>query len=235
MKILFFVHVNDKQYLRKVPIILFCKTLPAPPTLPKSCKSNKTNVNKSQFLVHRGCNSAMSLQHLRSVFCMCFADIHEHKTQSQCLCTASQVRKKKQNQEPTPKPQAGAGRPLPSLLRAVPEAGWFGRERNTKVCALHTHPPTWLPSSSPFPCLFAQRRRLFPVTSPPALQRLPLRIPRSQNAPPGREMLQAGGGRLGERRHPLCPAGHLPKVISGTSISLPSFPPFLPSRGERGS
>lgn len=178
-------------------------------------------------MVHRGCNSAMSLQQLRSVFCMCFADTDEHTTQSQSPCTASQVEKKKR--EPTPKPQAGAGRPLPSLLRAVPEAGWFGRERNTKVCALHTHPPTWLPSSSPFPCLLAQRRRLFPVTSPPALQSLPLRIPRSQNAPPGGEM-KAGGGRLGERRHPLCPGGHLPKVNSETSIFSPPFLlPFFPS------
>lgn len=156
-----------------------------------------------------------------------------HNTEPESVHSFSSWKKKTQNQEPTLKPQAGAGRPLPSLLRAVPEAGWFGRERNTKVCALHTHPPTWLPSSSPFPCLFAQRRRLLPVTSPPALQRLPLRIPRSQNASPGREMMKAGGGRLGERRRPLCPAGHLPKVNSETSISLPSFPPFLPSFPRR--
>lgn len=171
----------------------------------------------------------MSLQQLRSVFCMCFADTDEHTTQSQSPCTASQVGKKNNIKNQPQSPRQVLARPLPSLVKAVPEAGWFGRERNTKVCALHTHPPTWLPSSSPFPCLSAQRRRLFPVTSPPALQSLPLRIPRSQNAPPGRAMMKAGGGRLGERRRPLCPAGHLPKVNSETSIFPPSFPPFLPS------
>lgn len=91
----FFVHVSDKQYLHKVPIMFsFKKTLPTPPPPPKSCKSDKTNVNKSQFLVHWGCNSATPLQQLRSVFCTCFANTDKHTTQSQGPCTASQVKTK---------------------------------------------------------------------------------------------------------------------------------------------
>lgn len=154
----------------------------------------------------------MSLQQLRSVFCTCFANTDEHATQSRSPCTASQVKKtnkqtNKQQKKTSPKPQAGAGRPLPSLLKAVPEAGWFGRERNAKLRALHAHPPTWLPSSSPFPHLSVQRR-LVPATPPFSPPKPPPSHPSLPKFSPGEgadESDPSGGGRLGKRRPPLCP------------------------------
>lgn len=175
-------------------------------------------------MVHRGCNSAMSLQQLRSVFCMCFADTDEHTTQSQSPCTASQVEKKKTKNQPQSPRQAPA---LPPEGSARGWVVWEGK-KHQGLCPPHSS--SHLAAQQLTLSLFAQRRRLFPVTSPPALQSLPLCTPRSQNAPPGREMMKAGGGKLGERRHPLCPGGHLPKVNSETSIFPPPFLlSFLPS------
>jgi len=85
-----------------------------PPPPPRSCKSDKTNVNKSQFLVHWGRNSAESLQQLRSVFCTCFATTDKHTTQSQSPCTASQVKTNRRKQKETHKPQVSSHRSLPS-------------------------------------------------------------------------------------------------------------------------
>lgn len=148
IKCLLFSYLKNPSHFPRPPQILQIRQ--------DKCKQ------ESVFLVHRGCSSAMSLQQLRSVFCTCFADTtntrHRARVRAQLLKL-----KKKNKKKPSPKPQAGAGRPLPSLLKAVPEAGWFGRERKTKVCALHTHPPTWPSSSSPFPCL-SSRRRLVPAT-----------------------------------------------------------------------
>lgn len=163
----------------------FKKTLPAPPPPPKSCKSDKTNVNKSQFLVHWGCNSATPLQQLRSVFCTCFANTDKHTTQSQGPCTASQV-KTKQN-ETKNKPQAPSGFSQVSALPPESDAlapGWaFWEGKKHEVCALRAHPPS--PPIRPF------SPSLSPEEAAPGTPLLPSKF--SPTASPSPKMCPGGG------------------------------------------
>lgn len=182
----------------------FKKTLPTPPPPPKSCKSDKTNVNKSQFLVHWGCNSATPLQQLRSVFCTCFANTDKHTTQSQGPCTASQVKTKRN--ETKNKPQAPSGFSQVSALPPESDAlapGWaFWEGKKHEVCALRAHPPS--PPIRPFSISLPGGGCSW--HPPPALQILPHRIPLSQNVPRGwepRKNRPTGGGRLGKKQVPL--------------------------------
>lgn len=182
----------------------FKKTLPTPPPPPKSCKSDKTNVNKSQFLVHWGCNSATPLQQLRSVFCTCFANTDKHTTQSQGPCTASQVKTKRNEMKTNPKPQVDSHRSLPSLLRAMPwpQAGRFGRERNTRSAPsgliLPRHPSALSLRLSP-------RRRLLlaPPSCPPNSPPLHPPLPKCAPGVGAEENRPTGGGRLGKKQVPL--------------------------------
>lgn len=222
--------MTNNTYI-KCLLFYFVKPFPLPPPHPPQILQIKQDKCKQESVFWSiGAVTLQCLCNNLGVSSACVLQT-QMNTQHRARVRAQLLKfEKKTKQEPTPKPQADAGRPLPSFLRAVPEAGWFGRERNTKVCALHTHPPTWLPSSSPFPCLFAQRRRLFPVTSPPALQSLPLRIPRSQNAPPRwgtRRKREEGCWGRGDALSAL--VGTCPQSIRKRASFPPSFPSSLPS------
>lgn len=167
----------------------------------------------------------MSLQQLRSVFCMCFADTDEHTTQSQSPCTASQVEKKKTRTNPKAPSRCWQAPALPPEGSARGWVVWEG-EKHQGLCPPHSSShlaaqqlnlslslspeeeavPSDIPSCPPKP--------------PPSHPSLPKCTPREGDDESGRR--EAGGEAT-----PSLPGWAPAQSQFGNEHLFPSFPSFF--------
>lgn len=176
-------------------------------------------------MVHWGCNSAMSLQQLRSVFCMCFADTDEHTTQSQSPCTASQVEKKKTRTNPKAPSRCWQAPALPPEGSARGWVVWEG-EKHQGLCPPHSSSHlaaqqlTLSLSLSPEEEAVPSDIPSCPPKPPPSHPSLPKCTPREGDDESGRR--EAGGEAT-----PSLPGWAPAHSQFGNEHLFPSFPSFF--------